>query len=231
MRGALLAITMTVIALGTAARADGPVVVELFTSQGCSSCPPADALLARLTDRPDIIPLALHVDYWDYIGWKDSFADPAFTKRQKGYAHARGARTIYTPQMIVAGRAAVVGQKPMDLAEHIMKELDAPRVVGLEVSRQGETVEVRVWPVAELEGDLLLQLVRYEPSETVSIRKGENAGRTITYHNIVTDWEAMATWNGREPLALRHPVPGEDPAVVLVQEAGYGPILAAARAR
>lgn len=231
MRGAFLAIMVAVITIGASARADQPVVVELFTSQGCSSCPPADALLARLTDRADILPLALHVDYWDYIGWKDNFASPAFTKRQKGYAHARGARTIYTPQMIVGGHTAVVGHRPMELAESIMSERDEPRTVGLEVTREGGSIDVRVWPVQPVEGDILLQLVRYDPSETVSIRKGENAGHTFTYHNIVTDWETMATWNGRGPLAIRHPVSGSEPAVVLVQEAGYGPILAAARAR
>ena len=231
MRSVLLAITMMFMALGTAGRADGPVVVELFTSQGCSSCPPADALLARLAERPDIIPLALHVDYWDYIGWKDNFASPAFTKRQKGYAHARGARTIYTPQMVVGGRSAVGGHKPMDLAEEIIEALGMPPTVDLDVAREGESIDVRVRAVRPLAAEVLLHLVRYDPSETVSIGRGENAGHTFTYRNIVTDWETMATWNGREPLAIRHPVPGSEPAVVLVQEANYGPILAAARAR
>jgi hypothetical protein len=88
-----------------------------------------------------------------------------------------------------------------------------------------------VTAIGRVGGETLLQLVRYKPSETVKIGRGENAGRTITYYNIVTDWQTVATWNGREPLAVRHPAPGDRPAVVLVQEAGYGPILAAARAR
>jgi hypothetical protein len=227
----LTAFALMVAALAGAARAEEPVVVELFTSQGCSSCPPADALLARLTERPNIIPLALHVDYWDYIGWADSFANPAFTKRQKGYARANGTRTIYTPQMVVGGRSAVVGHKPMDLAEAIMEALELPESVRLDVTRHGDEIEVRVTAIRPLGGEALLQLVRYKPRETVAIDRGENAGRTFTYHNIVTDWQTMATWNGREPLSVRHPAPGDNPAVVLVQQAGYGPILAAARAR
>ncbi len=231
MRRILIALAMTIAGIGSPATADEPVVVELFTSQGCSSCPPADALLAELTDRRDIIPLALHVDYWDYIGWADVFAKPAFTKRQKGYARAHGARTIYTPQMIVSGRSAVVGHKPMELAEQVMSAHDAPRQVELDVERNGEELDVRVAPIGEMDAEFLLHLVRYKPHETVSIGHGENAGRTITYHNIVTDWRTMATWNGREPLAIRHALAGDEPAVILVQEAGYGPIVAAARAR
>ncbi len=231
MRRILVALAMMIASIGSTADAQQPVVVELFTSQGCSACPPADALLAKLSHRRDIIPLALHVDYWDYIGWADMFAKPAFTKRQKGYARAHGARTIYTPQMIVSGRSAVVGHKPMELAEQIMAAHDAPQRIDLDVARHGDEIEVRVAPLADLDRDLVLQLVRYNPNETVSIGRGENAGRTLSYHNIVTDWQTMATWNGREALAIRHDLPGDEPAVVLVQEAGYGPIVAAARAR
>jgi hypothetical protein len=229
MRGALPALVVVALAPFMAARTEDLVVIELFTSQGCSSCPPADAILARLTERPDVIPLALHVDYWDYIGWADNFASPAFTKRQKSYARARGARTIYTPQMIVDGRAAVVGHKPMELAERLMQALEEPSVVGIEVGRKYESIDVRVWPTGEVKGEMLLQLVRYDPSQTVAIGRGENAGHTFTYHNIVTDWQTMARWDGREPLTLEHPLLGSYAAVVVVQQAGYGPIVAAAR--
>jgi len=101
------------LALSGAAQAEGqPVVVELFTSQGCSSCPTADEFLMELAQRPDIIALSMHVDYWDYIGWKDTFAQPKFTSRQKAYAKAIGSRTIYTPQMIVNGLDRVEGNSP-----------------------------------------------------------------------------------------------------------------------
>ena len=119
MRALALAIGFLASFIGAAAAADRPVVVELYTSQGCSSCPPADAILAELADREDVIALAFHVDYWDYIGWKDIFADPANTLRQRNYARVAGARSVYTPQMIVDGQDHVVGTKPMKLAEHI----------------------------------------------------------------------------------------------------------------
>jgi hypothetical protein len=231
MGRAFLAVAAIATMLGSALRAGEPVVVELFTSQGCSSCPPADALLAQLTEREDVIPLALHVDYWDYIGWEDRFAKPAFTRRQKGYAKAHGARTVYTPQMVIAGQSAIVGHKPLELAERIMRVLDAPSQLALEVTLEEGTVVVQLSAQEPVEGDLLIHLVRYEPRETVAIRRGENAGRTYTYHNIVTSWETMARWNGQDALAVRHDAPGDRPIVVLVQKAGYGPILAAARAR
>ena len=231
MRRVMLAWTVVAAAALSPARAEEPVVVELFTSQGCASCPPADAILARLTERSDVIPLALHVDYWDYIGWKDKFASPAFTRRQKGYARAHGSRTIYTPQMIVAGASAVVGHKPMEVAARIDAAQETPPHVDLDVTEGGGRILVRVEALRPIGGDVLLYLVRYKPSETVAIGRGENAGNTFTYHNIVTSWEAMATWNGRDTLAVSHPLTSDDPAVVLVQKAGYGPILGAARAR
>lgn len=231
MQRGLMVLAIATAVFSAAARAEEPVVVELFTSQGCSSCPPADALLARLAERSDVIPLALHVDYWDYIGWADSFASPEYTRRQKNYARAHGVRTVYTPQMVIDGRTAVVGHRPMEVVEEIMEAKNAPETVRLDVSRQDDEIVVRVTALGPIGGEALLQLVRYKPRETVAIGRGENAGKTITYHNIVTGWETMATWNGRDALAVRHAAPGEDQAVVLVQEAGYGPIVAAARAR
>ena len=138
-----LAACLSVASAG-AARAESPVMVELFTSQGCSSCPPADALLAELADRDDVIAMALHVDYWDYIGWKDKFADPAFTKRQKLYAYAAGTRTIYTPQMIVNGREHVVGSKPMKLADLIERHKRTTQTAQVALDRRGDTVSIRV---------------------------------------------------------------------------------------
>ncbi|MBM9595238.1 DUF1223 domain-containing protein [Roseitranquillus sediminis] len=229
MRRWVIGFAAALIAAGGALRAEGPVVVELFTSQGCSSCPPADALLGRLAAREDVIPLALHVDYWDYIGWEDEFAEPEHTRRQKGYAHAAGARTIYTPQMIVGGRDHVVGHRPMEVADLIRAHRAAESPVSLSVTRAGDRVDVRA--MAEAPADLRVHLVRYLPERTVEIERGENAGKTLTYHNIVTRWETIAEWDGRDPLSLSHAVPGDEPAVVLVQAARYGPILAAARLR
>lgn len=210
---------------------DHPVVIELFTSQGCSSCPPADALLRELADRDDVIALALHVDYWDYIGWKDSFAQPAFTQRQKQYARAAGHRTIFTPQMIVGGADHVVGSKPMKLAELIQTHSDVPEAVEITLERQGQEVVIWAEAVAAVPREMLVQLVRYRPSAEVDITRGENAGHTFTYANIVTEWHALARWDGREPLRMTVAAPGDAPVVALVQTAGHGAILGSARLR
>lgn len=229
MRGLLQAAVIWALALGGAAQAGEPVVIELYTSQGCSSCPPADKLLGELVGRDDVLPLALHVDYWDYIGWKDEFARPQHTKRQKGYARAAGQRSIYTPQMIVGGRDHVVGYKPMKLADAIARHKERTAPLELRVNRSGGKLKVWARPTGRLPRDMKVQLVRYRPSATVAIKRGENAGKTITYHNIVTDWRTVADWDGRDELNLALDVPGSDKVAVLVQADGYGPILAAAQ--
>ena len=204
------------------------VVVELYTSQGCSSCPPADDFLAMLAMDPSIMPLALHVDYWDYIGWADKFADPKYTDRQKDYAHQAGSRSIYTPQMIVGGLDRVEGYKREETGELIRKHLDAAQDIGLTVDRKGNTVTIRA-NASSLGGNTTVQLVRYIPSETVNIERGENAGRSITYYNIVKSWQTVGDWSGAEPLDLQANIKGDDPMVVIVQQDGPAYIVAAAR--
>jgi hypothetical protein len=205
------------------------VVVELYTSQGCSSCPPADDFLATLTRDPRILPLALHVDYWDYIGWADSFADPKFTKRQHAYARAFGTRMVYTPQMIVGGIDRVEGNNPVEVGRMIQTHLGADHPVVLTLDRQGDVLHIRAVPDQPLDFPLAVQLVRFKPEETVSIKRGENAGRTITYHNIVTSWERVGEWTGEEALDVEAAVPGDGPAVVILQRSGPAQIVAAAR--
>ena len=208
-----------------------PVVVELFTSQGCSSCPPADALLHDLAEQEDVIALSLHVDYWDYIGWKDSFAQPAFTDRQKYYAKLGKRRSIYTPQMIIDGDEALVGHDAMKIVMTIQKHQQAPRVaeIGI-VSRNADdsAVRVRLAPrVAEAPaGDV--QLIRYIPEATVDVRRGENAGQNLTYANVVREWTTLGRWDGAET-EMQVDVPGPDPAVLILQAEGQRDILAAAR--
>lgn len=225
-----LAVFLTLSA-GTAARADDtvhPVVVELFTSQGCSSCPPADAMLNELAGRADVIPLALHVDYWDYLGWTDEFADPAFTKRQKAYARVAGARSIYTPQMVVDGSEHLVGVRPMELADLIRAHGAKPSPVELTLTREGDG-QVRINAVATgaFPDAAVVQLVRYRPSATVTIAQGENAGRTITYSNIVESWAPLGDWDGTADYQAVADLPGDAAAAVIVQEVGPGEILAA----
>lgn len=217
----------SLLSLATPAVADGPVVVELYTSQGCSSCPPADEMLHDLARRSDVIALALHVDYWDYIGWADSFADPAHTRRQQNYARVAGQGTIYTPQMVIAGRDHVVGTKPMDVADAIRDNLAAYNGVGIEVSRNGNRVAISGTSERAFTRAAIVQLVRFTPQQTVDIRRGENAGRALSYSNIVTSWEQVGEWDGRLDLDLDVRATGAEPVVVIVQEPGPGAILAA----
>lgn len=221
---------ISLVVAGAAQAESNPVVVELFTSQGCSSCPPADQLLKELGDREDVIPLALHIDYWDYIGWKDIFAQSIFTKRQKAYARSAGRTMIYTPQMIIDGQEDIVGNRPMDLADLIARHKAHPSPVGLTITRQGDTLHI-VANAKEPQGPLDIHLVRYTPRQTVSIKRGENSGLTATYTNIVTDWQRLEPWDGHGTLDRVTPVSGDAPVVVLVQKVAYGSILAAARLR
>ena len=220
------------VTLGSMAHAQsGPVLVELFTSQGCSSCPAADAyFLEELAGRDDVIALALHVDYWDYIGWKDHFADPRFTKRQKAYARAAGHRTVYTPQMIVAGQDHVVGTHPNEVAELLRKRAAEVMPVQMTMVRQGENVIITAH-TAQPVGPVMVQLVRYQPLETVMITRGENAGRTVKYANIVQSWTQLGAWDGHGQLKLKAKAPGAMPTVAILQKQGFGPVLAAARVK
>lgn len=227
----LLALWLGGAGAALAQSAEAPVVVELYTSQGCSSCPPADALMRELADRDDVIALALHVDYWDYIGWKDSFGSPVFTKRQKSYARAAGARTVYTPQMIVGGMDHLIGARPAELAQLILRHGRQAQPVAVHLQRQGTRVQVSAAARAPISGGTDVQVVRYAPLETVAIRSGENAGREIAYSNIVTQWTRVGAWDGAAPLSMTVDAPGAQPVVVIIQQAGFGPILGAARLR
>ena len=211
--------------------ARGPVVVELFTSQGCSSCPPADALMHDLAAREDVIPLALHVDYWDYIGWKDPFARPGHVERQRGYAAEARRRSIYTPEMVIDGESDIVGTKPGALNAAIEKHRAEPASVSLTLKREGDMIVVTATPLTDMAVPCTIHLVRYTPERTTRIERGENAGKTISYANIVEDWQVLGEWNGAEPARFTAKVDGDAPVVVLVQESGHGPIHAAARLR
>ncbi len=207
----------------------GPIVVELYTSQGCSSCPPADKLLGELANRDDVIPLALHVDYWDYLGWKDNFGDPKYTSRQRSYARAANKRTIYTPQMIIQGSSHVVGNRPAEVRSLLTAHGHADSVVNLRASREGTTLRVSLRGVHTAVGPNVVQLVRYLPEQVVSIARGENAGRRITYSNVVVSWTVIGEWNGRGTFDREIAIKGSEPAVVIVQKPNTGAILAAQR--
>lgn len=214
---------------------EGPVLVELFTSQGCVACPPADALLDTLADRQDVIALALHVDYWDYIGWVDSFGQTKFSERQKTYARTKGRASVYTPQMIIGGLDEVKGSAPAQVMGAIATHLGqsaALQPVRLSLARgQGNDLVIEAVADAGLAVVTDVQLVRYRDAEEVEILAGENAGKTVTYRNIVTSWDTLAAWDGATPFRQTVRIDGTEPVVVVIQQQGQGAVLAAARQR
>ncbi len=225
--GAVALCTAAVLPKQALAESEQGVVVELYTSQGCSSCPPADALMAKISTMPGVIGLALHVDYWDYIGWKDTFGQAQFTERQKAYAHTAGEKMIYTPQMIVAGLARVAGNQPAEVAEAVAAVKPSP--VQLTLARQDSNLVINASGALGSLGEVSVQLVHYTDQALVDIGRGENAGLTVTYHNIVTAWQTVGAWTGAEPLHLVTPA-GDGPVVVILQSGpGLGQVIAAAR--
>ena len=228
LRLLLLALTLSLPAAAWAQRS--AVVVELFTSQGCSSCPPADAILAEIAARPDVIALALHVDYWDYLGWTDPFGKAAHTARQRGYAKKVRQRSVYTPQMIVQGVDRVVGADHDAVAAFVSAHQARPAPVALRAQRHGRALRIRLAPLIPVAvGPSDVYVVRYLPGGTMLIEHGENAGWTADFVNVVTDWSAVAQWDGAAEAELAVELPDAGPVAVIVQRERLGPILAAAK--
>jgi hypothetical protein len=202
---------------------DHPAVVELYQSQGCSSCPPADAVLNALADRRDVLALSFAVTYWDQLGWKDTFASPAFTQRQWDYAKAAGRGNVATPQMIVNGRAAINGGNRAEVDDAIRR---FPRPAG----EPAITSDTRSVMIGAGKGRAILWLVRYDPRTIpVPIRAGENGGRTIAHRNIVRQLVRLGDWTGASAsFRLPASAPGLVGAVIAQQSIG-GPIIAARR--
>ncbi len=211
------------------AEAQSPVVVELYTSQGCSSCPPADRLLSRLATEDNVIALALHVDYWDYLGWKDEFANPDYSNRQRRYAHLWHQRSVYTPQMVVQGVSYMVGSRGDEIQRQIMQAEENDPVVSVKASNVGTGIRIELAPLGEARPEADIQLVRYAAGETVMIERGENAGRTIDYVNVVQDWQTLGRWDGAGPVVVNVPSAEAGAYVVIIQAPGPGLIYAAAR--
>ncbi len=208
-----------------------PVVVELYTSQGCSSRPPADEMLRALQGREDVLPLALHVDYWDYIGWKDTFGQRAFADRQRAYAQVAGATTIYTPQMIIGGMDHVVGARQGALDNAIAAHAAKAAMVTMSLKKQGGGVKVTASALADLPHGAWVQLVRVLPTAQVEIKRGENRGRTLDYSSVVTELDRVAVWDGNADLSLTVDTHGSEAVAVIIQEPGPGRVLAAAMLR
>lgn len=209
------------------AETSGAVVVELFTSQGCSSCPPADAFLAELVNVPGVIALSMHMDYWDYIGWQDTFGSEAYANRQRDYARAAGRSMIYTPQMIIAGGESVEGNQPPAVLAAITRANQLSTPVALDAVRTADGVAIRAESRAPFAQAGKVELLRFRPEASVDITRGENAGQSITYHNVVTDLAVLGYWTGDVPWEMQAPATGPEGVVVMVQDEATGRILAA----
>ena len=207
-------------------------VVELFTSQGCSSCPPADALLTDLAHRGDVVALAYHVDYWDYIGWPDTFGNEDNSNRQRAYAASWGSSRIYTPQVVVNGVTDVVGSK----AHEVHKALgQATLSLPIRLARHDDMLSVEIDGQAGLE-PAVVWLVTFLDSAEVDIERGENEGKSIIYSHVVTGRQAIGMWEPGAGAQLKLPMAemiGEaaDGVAIIVQHDDNGlpgPILGAA---
>jgi hypothetical protein len=211
-------------------------VVELFTSQGCSSCPPADALLKTYAARPDVLAISLPVDYWDYLGWKDTFGSAKHTERQRNYAKTRGDGQVYTPQAVVNGIVHVNGASAKDIDGALADS---------QVKLAAERVPLRFWTnrgslIVEAEGapdpttvkEATIWLAVIQKTADVLIDKGENRGKTLAYTNVVRELTPVGTWTGR-PLRIQLARsalmrPGLESVAVLIQQGKAGPIIGAA---
>lgn len=198
-------------------------VVELFTSQGCANCPPADAYLSELTRRGDLVTLTFPVDYWDYLGWKDTAAKPEFTARQKAYATRRGDRDVFTPQVVVDGETRLVGSDRDGIRREIDRDESGALGVTVDLDAGGDGLRVRL-PEAEAPGGPIhatVWLVRFEESRTVTIARGENTGRTLTYSHLVRSLQPIGMWKGKavtiELPRQEGPTAGDLGCAVLVQ--------------
>jgi len=204
-----------------------PLVIELFTSQGCSSCPAAEALLGDFVDNPDALILAFHVDYWDDLGWHDPFALSVSTQRQQRYAQALKRSSVFTPQSIVDGQISLVGSDRRGLKTALKAQRD-----GIPITlTKSDTVLSIALPESESSAPFDVNLVTYQKEAATPVRRGENAGRTLKEYNIVRKFQKLTSWNGH---ATRLDVPltklgdGANHVAVIIQQVNQGAIVGAA---
>jgi hypothetical protein len=235
----LLAITASGLTLG-AVRAQiiaeprdvkrGPVLLELFTSQGCSACPPADKLLAGLAGREDLLVLSFHVSYWDHMGWADPFAIPASTRRQRGYARAMRSRSIYTPQMVVQGFAAAVGSDEPRIAALVREAAPAVALVVEREVMSAERISVTIPEIAAATAPLELWAVLFSSSDESFVPQGENAGHMLRHANVVRQAGIVAVVE-RTPAIVQFDRPdiAADGVALILQGRNLGPVVATGR--
>jgi hypothetical protein len=215
------------------ARAGKPVeaVVELFSSQGCRSCPAADKLLAELRDKPGILALTFHVDYWDYLGWKDTLASPDFSQRQYDYAKARGDMDVFTPQMVVNGSKQMVGSQRSEVLAVLSQSRQASWPVALKISDTAKEMAIEIG-AGDAEQEATLWVMPVMDRVSVKIEKGEMAGREANYVNVVRKLVPAGMWTG-DATRITLPKEGLMPAgatacVALLQQGKVGPVLGCA---
>jgi hypothetical protein len=221
---ASLILSFLIATLVIARAAEPRALLELFTSQGCSSCPAADKLLGELAADPSLVALSLPIDYWDYLGWKDTLANPAHSARQRAYARMRGDRQVYTPQIVVNGAMHVLGSDKAAIERTIVQTDQKPGVmsVPVEMTAGGNSLNIKVEASESDHHAGEVWLCPVAKAIAVAIGRGENHGRTITYHNVVRGWLKLGDWTG---VASNWNVPmselkidGVDAAAVMVQE-------------
>jgi hypothetical protein len=227
-----------IVAIIRPAHADPRAVVELFTSQGCSSCPPADQIMGELAKDPNVIALSMPIEYWDYLGWKDTLADSRFSARQKAYSQMRGDRDVYTPQVIVNGSANVIGSDRAGIESAILNTQKAVGVMSVPVTMtlSGKQINVSVAASkATTPGHGEVWICSVSKAVPISIGRGENRGRQVTYYNVVRNILKVGDWNGSSgswSVPLENVSrDGVDAAVVYVQDGNRdkpGPMLGAA---
>jgi hypothetical protein len=216
MRATMIGLAVSVALATTAQAQQAPVVVELFTSQGCSSCPPADAFLTDLAhQRGDVLPLAFHVTYWDSLGWKDPYSLDAATARQRQYARHLGDDGVYTPQMVVDGTTGFVGSSRLQGLSAISGA--APKPVPVSLNRDGQNLLINVGAGS---GQAAVLLIGFDPAHESQIGRGENSGRKLLESNIVRSLTPIATWTGSAVALHQAPPAGEGFAVLLQAEDG-----------
>jgi hypothetical protein len=228
-----------IIAIIHPAHAEPRAVVELFTSQGCSSCPPADKIIGDLAKDPSVIALSMPIDYWDYLGWKDTLADSRFTARQKAYSGMRGDRDVYTPQVVVNGSAQVIGSDRAGIEGAISGTKKADHVMSVPVAMTVAGKQITVSVAASIKGPGgahgEVWICSISKAVPISVGRGENRGRELTYYNVVRTLLKVGDWNGSSgswSVPLENiSREGVDAAVVYVQGGNRdkpGPMLGAA---
>jgi hypothetical protein len=222
----LLALICFVFGIAPLQAGERPTVVELFTSEGCSSCPPADALLAELAGRPDVLALSFHVDYWDRLGWKDPFSSPDATRRQHGYAELLGLATVYTPQMVVDGRWQAVGSDRSEVERAMGSARRNRGEVPVALTIDHGRAQIALGPGGDGVAVTLL-LIGFDRRHVTAVARGENGGRTLSHVDVVRNIEEIAQFDGRAR-AVEVPIRSPSDRLAAILQARDGRVLGVA---